>query len=206
MGDDTEENQWRFWEGVDDDDDYADVEEDFIEDNPEDLPLFMPSSMGLEKLTQAGLIGLMQEEICLRQGQANDSLQKLRTHLGNKALLYRMNFRSSTSVQGDTRSKQEIRQMVLEINQDARRYHQAREALIRLQASEDILQKYMPISQKDLQVSADITKKNRFGQSSDVLPWFWRLGDLNKTVSRWDDECKSFKLNFILNHVQFFDP
>ena len=108
VGGDTEENQWRFWEGVDDKEDYLDVEEDFIEDNPKDLSVFMPSSMGLEKLTQAGLIGLMQEEICLRQGQANDSLQKLRTHLGNKALLYCMNFRSSTPVQGDTRSKQEI--------------------------------------------------------------------------------------------------
>ena len=108
VGDDIEENQWRFWEGVDDKEDYLDVEEDFIEDNPEDLPLFMPSSMGLEKLTQAGLTGLMQEEMYLRQGQANDSLQKLRTHLGNKALLYRMNFRSLTSVQGDTRSNQEI--------------------------------------------------------------------------------------------------
>jgi hypothetical protein len=93
VDDDTEENQWRFWEGVDDED-YVDVEEDFIEDNLEDLPLFMPSSMAVEKLMQAGLTGLMQEEICLRQGQANDSLQKLRTHLGHKALLYCMNFRS----------------------------------------------------------------------------------------------------------------
>ena len=51
VGDDTEENQWRFWEGMDDKEDYLDVKEDFIEDNPEDLALFMPSSMGLEKLT-----------------------------------------------------------------------------------------------------------------------------------------------------------
>jgi len=96
--------------------------------------------------------------------------------------------------------------MVLKINQDAQRYHQAWEALIRLQGSEDILQKYMPISQKDLRVSVDITEENQFGQSSDVLPWFWRLGDLNETVSGWDDEYKSFKLNFILNHVQIFGP
>ncbi|KAI9574129.1 hypothetical protein HD554DRAFT_2010487, partial [Boletus coccyginus] len=69
-----------------------------------------------------------------------------------------------------------------------------------------VLQRYMPISQKGLRVSADITKENQFGQSSDVLPWFWRLGDLNGTVSGWDDECKSFKLNFILNCVESFCP
>ena len=193
IGDDTEENQWRFWQGVADEEDYVDVEEDFIEDDPEDLLLFMPSSIGAEKLKQDGLGHLIEEEISLRQGQANDSLQKLRTHLGHKALLYRINFRSSSSVRSDTRSKQEIRRTVLKINQDARRYNRARDALIRLQASEDILGKYMVISQKDLRVSADVTEENRFGQSLDALPWFWRIGDLNTTVSGWDDECESFK-------------
>ena len=108
IGNDTEENQWRFWQGVADEEDYMDVKEDFIEDNPEDLLLFMPSSIGVEKLKQDKLDHLIEKEISLWQGQANDSLQKLRTHLGHKALLYWINFWSFSSVHSNTRSQQEI--------------------------------------------------------------------------------------------------
>ena len=103
-------------------------------------------------------------------GQANDRLEKLRTHLGHKSVLFRMNFQSSSSVRTDTRSKQDIRRVVLKINQDVQSYHRAQEALIQLQASKDILQRYQPIKPEELGVSKDITEENRFGQSSDVLP------------------------------------
>jgi hypothetical protein len=74
----------------------------------EDLTLWMPSYIGASYLREAGLEDLMKEEVQLCIGQANDSLEKLRTHLGHKSILYRMNFQSSTSVRTDTRSKQDI--------------------------------------------------------------------------------------------------
>ncbi|KAM6493319.1 hypothetical protein JOM56_011453, partial [Amanita muscaria] len=140
-----------FWQGEQDEDDDADdgnfnFDDELIESNPEIFKLWMPSSIGGSAAVDMGLEVLVEEEIQLRVGQANDCLDDLRTHLGHKSVLYRMNFRSSTSVRSDTRSKQEIRRLVLRINQDVRGYHQAREALISLGASEEILQKYQLIT------------------------------------------------------------
>ncbi|KAG6372375.1 hypothetical protein JVT61DRAFT_7825 [Boletus reticuloceps] len=96
-----------------------------------------------------------------------------------------MSFRSSSSVRTDTRSKQDIRKG-LKINRDVQSYHQAREALIQLQASQDILQSFQPIKCEELRVAKDITEENHFGQSSDILPWFRHIG--NKISAPWNDE------------------
>lgn len=172
------------------------AEEDGCEDNsnessPEDLTLWMPSYARASCLKKTGLEDLVKEEVQLRIGQANDSLDKLRTHLGHKSILYRMNFRSSTSVRTDTRSKQDIRKVALKITRDVRSYHRARESLSRLEASQDILQKYQPIKPDELGVSKDITEENRLGQSSDILPWFWRIGGSQPgPPGIWNEECK----------------
>ena len=175
-----------------------DAEEDGYEDDPneslpEDLTLWMPSYVGASYLKEAGLEDLVQKEVQLRTGQANDSLDKLRTHLGHKAILYRMNFRSSTSVRTDTRSKQDIRRVALKITRDVRSYHRARESLSHLGASQDILKKYQVIKPDELGVSKDITEENRLGQSSDILPWFWRIGGSQPgPPGVWNEECKCY--------------
>jgi hypothetical protein len=60
-----------------------------------------------------------------------------------------------------------------------------------LEASQDILQKFQLIKPDELGVSKDITEENRFGQGSDILPWFWRIGasQLGPPVV-WNEECK----------------
>jgi hypothetical protein len=183
-----------FW-GVDEDD--IDVEEEGLVENAcaEDLKLVMLFAWSAHLPKDADLEHLVKEEIQLHIGQANDRLEKLRTHLGHKSVLFRMNFRSSLSVRTDTRSKQDIRRMGLKINQDVRSYHRAREALSQLQASEDILQRYQLIKPEELGVPKDITEENRFGQSSDVLPWFWHIGD--RISAPWNKECE-FHFTMIL--------
>ena len=174
---DDEERERVFWgASVDKVAEEEGYEDDLNESFPEDLTLSMPSYVGASYLKEAGLRDLVKEEVQLCIRQANDSLEKLRTHLGHKSILYRMNFQSSTSVRTDTRSKQGIQRVALKIIRDVRRYHRARESLSHLEASQDILQKYQPIKPNELGVSKDIIEENRFGQSSDILPWFWRIG------------------------------
>ncbi|KAF8547396.1 hypothetical protein OG21DRAFT_1382406, partial [Imleria badia] len=71
-----------------------------------------------------------------------------------------------------------------------RRYHRARDSLVKLEASKEILNKYQVITPKDLVVPQDITEENRFGQSLDVLPWFWRVevNDNSPSSLSWDQE------------------
>ncbi|KAI9464690.1 hypothetical protein HD554DRAFT_2026292, partial [Boletus coccyginus] len=40
----------------------------------------------------------------------------------------------------------------------------------------------------ELGVPKDITEENQFGQSSDVLPWFWHIG--NGLAASWNKEYK----------------
>jgi len=196
---DDEESEGAFWGAqVDEDAEEGGYEDDPNESFPEDLSLWMPSYVGASCLKEAGSEDLVKEEVQLRLGQANDSLHKLRTHLGHKSILYRMNFRSSTSVRTDTRSKHDIRRVALKITRDVRSYHRARESLSRLEASQDVLQKYQLIKPNELGVSKDITEENRFGQGSDLLPWFWRIGGSQvEPSSVWNDECECYNsLNF----------
>jgi hypothetical protein len=194
---DDDEEEGAFW-GASLDKDAEEDDEDLNESFPEDPTLWMPSYFGSFYLKDKGLRDLAKEEVQLRIGQANDSLENLRTHLGHKSILYRMNFQSSTSVRTDTRSKQDIRRVALKINRDVRRYHRARESLSRLEAPQDTLQKYQPIKCDEIGVSKDITEENRFGQGSDILPWFWRIGG-NQPGSPdiWNEECRCYNsLNY----------
>ncbi|KAI9454274.1 hypothetical protein HD554DRAFT_2031459, partial [Boletus coccyginus] len=61
-------------------------------------------------------------------------------------------------------------------------------ALIKLQASKDICQRYQPIKPEELGVPKGIIEENQFGQSSDVFPWFWQIG--NRSFVPWSEECK----------------
>lgn len=194
---DDEDEEGAFWGALADENAEDGYEEDLIESFPEDLTLWMPSYVGACPLKEAGLEDLIEKEVQLRIGQANDSLDKLRTDLGHKSILYRMTFRSSDSVRTDTRSKQDIRRVSLKIFRDVRSYHRARESLSRLEASQDILQKYQLIKPTELRVNKDITEENRLGQGSDILPWFWRIGGSQLgPPGVWNEECKCYIIHF----------
>jgi hypothetical protein len=63
-GDDKKQNKWRFWQGMDEEADCGlDDDEVFIEANPEDLPLWMPSAGGGTLFKEAGLEDLVKEGI-----------------------------------------------------------------------------------------------------------------------------------------------
>ena len=50
---------------------------------------------------------------------------------------------------------------------------------------------YQKLEKKDLVVVKDITKAKRFGQGSDRLAWFWRIGPTEGSVTgEWMEECE----------------
>ena len=69
------------------------------------------------------------------------------------------------------------------------------EVRISLEASQDILQKYQLIKPDELGVSKDITEENQFGQGSDILPWFWRIGGSQiESSDLWNEEGKCYNV------------
>ena len=56
---------------------------------PEEKTLFIPSSLSMVDLQRLGLSAIAKQELELRKGQANDTLEQLRLALGYKSLLFR---------------------------------------------------------------------------------------------------------------------
>ncbi|KAH9983732.1 hypothetical protein BJV77DRAFT_966605 [Russula vinacea] len=139
------------------------------------LPQALPTD-----IQRLGLGVLATQELELRKGQASDCLQNLRMALGHKADLYRTKVRKAKTSVDKTRIWDDVKAITVKINKHIRAYRRARKALQHLGADNAILLQYQELQSEHLKLSADITEENRFGQRSDVLPWFWRLGGQNE--------------------------
>ncbi|KAI6167642.1 hypothetical protein EDD17DRAFT_1750999 [Pisolithus thermaeus] len=168
-----EEEDWELWG---EDDGYWEVPGEEVEELASELmSIWMPSSIGSDKLIELGLIDLLKEERELRIGQANDCLDQLRTDLGTKVMLYQQNFQTANSTREGTRTKKEIQKVVARINKHVRGYQRARQAILRLDPNGDMAEKYQEILPDDLAVSKEVTEENRFGQGTSKLAWFWMM-------------------------------
>jgi hypothetical protein len=178
--------------------DLVDEEEDFNEEDdetdalsilPESVILPLPSRVVSEKHGQA-LEPLISVERELRKGQANDSLEGLRIGLANKSLLLLTNVNQSTSTKQSTRAWSSVRNTQSQILFHARAYQRAWVALKSVGTPEDLLF-YQKLEEKDLVVVKDITNAKRFGQGSETLAWFWRLGPSKDSMTgEWMEECE----------------
>lgn len=201
------ENEWQDYESDEevihsDNEDVlsSDDDEDSNDDEDEakwaeDHTLVMPSRLGAKECHRLGLGNLMTQEIKLREGQANDALEELRTALAEKSLLFRTKIRGHPSQKMSTRSWSGIKRANGRIRKHVRKYNLARAALISMEA--DIPQ-FKPMTSEDLRMSADITEENRFGQRRDILAWFWRMGpQRDDEEGSWMDECEFVFCNFM---------
>jgi hypothetical protein len=161
-----------------------------LPDYPERMALTLPSRLRRDYITRNGLETLAKQEIELRVGQANDALAALRVELGHKALLFRSKVRYSKNQKGKTRAWKEVAQSSGRVMKYVGCYQRARQALERLGADEEILEKYQEIGKEDLKMSSDMVEENRYGQRNDTLAWFWRLGpQTDAEGDSWMEEC-----------------
>ncbi|KAI6008061.1 hypothetical protein EDC04DRAFT_2582223, partial [Pisolithus marmoratus] len=168
-----DEDNGEFWE--DDDEDWEAGDQEREEVSAELMSIWMPSSIGCGKLMELGLQDLLKEEMELRIGQGNDCLDRLRTDLGNKAILYCQTFRSENSTREGTRTKKEIQKVVSRINKHVRSYQRSGQAILRLEPAPSMEEKYPKIRPQDLVVSKEVTEENRFQQGTSKMAWFWMV-------------------------------
>ena len=156
----------------------ADIEETEEEEEPEVTPeraaLYLPSGFTLQQRKEYGLQKLGNMEYEIREGQANDSLEKLRECLAEKSLRFRQGVRPAKSQKKMTRAWDSVHRADNQIRQAVVTYRTARHAIGELGGAAD-LERFQEIKKSDLKMSGDIVEENRVGQRSSVLPWFWRL-------------------------------
>ena len=177
---------------LDDDFNYEDEDEDESEAPsvlPEAVILPLPSNIISEKF-KSSLETVIALERELRKGQANDALEGLRIGLANKSLLLLTDVNGSTSTKQSTRAWASVRNAQSQILFHARSYQRAWQALKCIGTAED-LRFYQKLDETDLVVVKDIANAKRFGQGSDTLAWFWRIGPSEDALTgEWMEECE----------------
>jgi len=171
---------------------YNEEEEDEIDSQtvlPELVVLPLPSNLNSVTDRQS-LDSLISVERELRKGQANDALEGIRIGLANKSLLLLTDVNQSNSTKQSTRAWASVRNAQTQILVHARTYHRAWLALKTVGTPEDLLI-YQKLEETDLVVVKDITSAKRYGQGSDSLAWFWRIGPREDSLTgKWMEECE----------------
>jgi len=163
-----------------DEDDEWEVDGESEENLPERVKLLLPSTLTASQRTKFGIGAVAEQEIELREGQANDALDGIRNTLAQVSLVFRTQVRNSKSVYTRTRSWGKVQQTNSQVQRYVSRYKTARNALIQLGAPLDLCSQFLDIRREDLKMPGDIVEANRIGQRSDSLPWFWKL-DLTRS-------------------------
>jgi hypothetical protein len=159
---------------------HSDIESDAEDIIPEEsfrlelMTLPLPSSFGAEWCAQPQHRGIVEQELTLRKGQANDSLHQLRLGLAEKMFLFRNEIRHANSQAKKTRAWDGFHSLENNLRHHVQVYSHTRNCLIRLGADADLLKKYQVLKDDDTKVSTaviDITKATR---AESTLAWFWR--------------------------------
>ena len=140
---------------------------------PESSLVPLPSALAPGEINRLVLTLLAQVEIELRVGQVSEALDNLRLVLGEKSLTFCTDVRNAHSQRTISRSWDNVHRYDEHARLEKDWYQLARTALQSLSADEEYLHSLWDITDDDLKVSSDLTDERRFGQCSDVLPWFW---------------------------------
>ena len=182
----------------DDDDDEgawlgADIEEiteEEPETTPENIPLYLPSAFTASQRKSLGWQEFGKMELQLREGQANDLLERLRECLAEKSLRFRTEVRPANSQKKVTRAWGSVHRIDNQIKETVVMYRTARDAIGELGGAVD-LRRFQEIKRSDLKMSGDIVEENRVGQRNSVLPWFWRMDRPAKGLcGNYEKECE----------------
>lgn len=169
--------------------------EDGVPDSfrPEITTLPLPSALGPEWCSQDENHSIVQQELALRKGQANDVLHQLRVGLAEKSFLFRTEIRNANSQSKKTRAWDGFHTLENNLKHLVRAYSQSRQALVRLGAGADVLAKYRVLKAEDIKVSTAVIDIRKPSRAEATLAWFWRMDVQGDTESdSWMAERELF--------------
>jgi hypothetical protein len=135
---------------------------------------------------------LAEKELFLREGQANDALQAIRLAIGEKSFRFRKQLRTANSKVKKTRSWDLIKSASKQLQHHRLIYRQARQAMIQLGASSQLLKLYQELTDDDIRTSTAIEEPNARGQRNSELSWIWKMPGF--TIDKEDsftNECQN---------------
>jgi hypothetical protein len=156
---------------------------------PERERITLPSALAPGEIDRLSLKPFAMIEAELRKGQLADALEGLRLALGEKSLCFRTEVRNANSQRTTHQAWDNVHKLDVQARKCRSTYRQAQGAFQRLSIDPEYLATLHDITDDDFKVSGDLTDKRRFGQRSDTLPWFWRIGDAVDASGPRMEEC-----------------
>jgi hypothetical protein len=161
--------------------------------HPENFLLCLPSALGPPWTKKPSNIPIVQQELELRKGQANDALHQIRISLAHKSFLFRTSIRNANSQQKKTRAWKELHGVDATVRQHVSLYRNARSAMVHLGADQPTLTRYQVLTKKDLSVSTAVIDIRAPRGSEATLAWFWSMDVKGDTeTDSWMAECMLF--------------
>ncbi|KAH8994300.1 hypothetical protein EDB86DRAFT_2829803 [Lactarius hatsudake] len=136
--------------------------------NAEDIPILLPSTLGLDWCIQHGVQSLAIKEAKL-----------IRLALGFKSALFWTQVRSARTQKTKTRAWTAVQNVDTTVHEHARNYGMARDAYIKVQQASDGSLELPPLHATDLCVKTTILGAAEVGQWNTQLPWIWSFGTSN---------------------------
>ncbi|KAG1860084.1 hypothetical protein F4604DRAFT_1930408 [Suillus subluteus] len=145
--------------------DYSQDETDELENDyrvfkPEKVVILLPSNLGLERCTAIGVTNLVDLELTLQQGQANDALHNIRVYSADKAVIFQRTVRTTKSQAVSTRAWAHIHSVDRMISISASIYSKCQSQLCKLATDDDVLERYQQLLKEHLKVSTMVANPN----------------------------------------------
>ncbi|KAF8256694.1 hypothetical protein EI94DRAFT_1640222 [Lactarius quietus] len=158
--------------------------------------LHLPSHFRCDWCDQNAAKDLVKAELCLREGQLNDSLHHIRIGLGYKSYLFRHDVRLACTQRLKTRAWSEVHAVESTVQHHAQVYTRARQAMVDLSASDNLLEWYKVLKHQHLSVKTSVIAPEVRGHQNTSLPWFWTMDVQRDTdVGEWMEDCTCFSFH-----------
>jgi hypothetical protein len=155
------------------------------------IPLHFPLHFGHNWCSANAAKDLVEAELCLREGQLNDSLHHIRIALGHKSFLFRHD-RPAHTQRLKTRAWAKVHAVESTVPQHAWAYVHGWKAMVDLGAGADLLDQYKVLRRQDLSVKTTVILPQVRGQWNESLAWFWTMDVWWDTeVGEWMEDCTS---------------
>ncbi|KIK13176.1 hypothetical protein PISMIDRAFT_119407, partial [Pisolithus microcarpus 441] len=163
-------------------------------DDPTSSCVPLPSKFGSAYCKANKFHHLVEVELELHMGQANDALHGLHLALADEVVIFRGIVRPATNYSMRTQAWKMIHSINTSIKQCTTIYRQCWLAMIALGTASEILDRYQELQKSHLSTSAAAFTQGAHDHCSSQLPWFWTI-DIPK-----DTDSKSWLSEFYCIH------
>jgi len=164
--------------------------------NAEYILLHLPSHLGCSWCNRNAAEDLAKAELCLQEGQLNNSLHHIRIALGHKSYLFRNNVHPARMQRLKTCAWAEVHAVESTVQHHAWVYNRAQQSILDLGTNTTLLDQYKVLERQDLRTDTTIIAPNVRGQRNKSLPWFWSM-DVRRDadVGAWMNDCRCISVH-----------